>query len=77
MQQVGGEEDSRRSSMESDESAKIYYLKMQQEMETGAQHKDCSKSTKGYVICRYFEMNGCCWWGENCYFSHDPMFRDK
>ena len=72
MQQVGGEEDSRRSSMESDESAKIYYLnKMQQEMETGA-----SKSPKRYVMCRYFEMNGCCWWGENCYFSHDPMFRE-
>lgn len=77
MQQVGGEEDSRRSSMESDESAKIYYLKkMQQEMETRAQHKDCSKSPKRYVMCRYFEMNGCCWWGENCYFSHDPMFRE-
>ena len=53
-----------------------YYFKMQQEMQTGAQHENLSKIPKKYVPCRYFKANnGACRFGENCDFSHDPKIQ--
>ena len=68
MQQVGGEEDGRRSSMASDESAQTYLKMPQQMLLTGVLCKEHS-TPKENTPCRYFfklKNNGGCKQGENC-----------
>ena len=79
MQQVGGEEDGRRSSMASDESAQTYLKMPQQMLLTGVLCKEHS-TPKENTPCRYFfklKNNGGCKQGENCSFSHDPKFQES
>ena len=79
MQQVGGEEDGRRSSMASDESAQTYLKMPQQMLLTGVLCKEHSVP-KEYTPCRYFfklNNNGGCKLGEHCSFSHDPIFQES